>query len=288
MQLSKIKVVCRSRSLVFDLLLCGALMLFVQLPVHASQSVTLTWNPSAATNVAGYKIYFGTTSHNYSATNTAGLATNTTISGLVEGQTYYFAASTYDSAGDQSAYSSEVSYVVPVSLTLGLGLHPVTGLTVTANPGVPNSVILSWTPSIDAGVAGYQIFSGSAPGNYSLSQNLGLVNRLVFTGLTPGSTSYFAIKEYDTAWNESDISAEISWQNPVPPAAPAALGAPVRAGKQFSFTVSGPTNTPSVVQASTDLVNWVSVQTNTAPFTFVDTNAASFSKRYYRTYYLSP
>ncbi|HSY17865.1 MAG TPA: fibronectin type III domain-containing protein [Candidatus Acidoferrales bacterium] len=273
-----------------SVLLCHALMLFIQLPVHASQSVALTWNPSAATNVAGYKIYFGTTSHNYSATNTAGLTTNATISGLAEGSTYYFSAASYDSAGNQSTNSTEVSYAVPASLVQGLppGLHLVTGLKVTANPGVPNSVILSWTASTDAGVAGYQIFSGSAPGNYSMSQNLGLVNSLVFTGLTPGATSYYAIKEYDTAWNESDISAEISWQNPVSSVPAAKLAAPVRVGKQFSFTVSGPTNTPSVVQASTDLVHWVSVQTNTAPFTFVDTNAASFSKRYFRTYYLSP
>ena len=283
MQFSKIRVVRRSRSLVFDLFLCSALMLFVQLPADASQSVTLTWNPSIATNVSGYKIYTGTASHNYSATNTTGLATNATISGLVEGQTYYFAASTYDSAGNQSTNSGEVSYVVPA--VLPPGLHPVTGLTVTANPGVPNSVILSWTVSTDAGVAGYQIFSGPAPGNYSQSRNVGLVNSLVFTGLTPGATSYYAIKEYDTAWNESDISAEISSQNPVPPAT---LGAAVRAGKQFSFTVSGATNSQYVVQATTDMVNWVSLQTNTAPFTFVDTNAASFRQRYYRTYNLSP
>lgn len=266
-----------------DLLLCGALMLLVQSSVHASQSVALTWNPSVATNVAGYKVFLGTASHNYSATNTAGLTTNTTISGLVEGQTYYFSAASYDSAGNQSTNSTEVSYAVPAVVTPGL--HPVTGLKVTANPGVPNSVILSWTASTDAGVAGYQIFSGSAPGNYSMSQNLGLVTNLVFTGLTPGATSYYAIKEYDTAWNESDISAEISWQNSV---RQARLATPVRTGKQFSFTVSGATNSQYVVQASTDMVNWVSIQTNTAPFTFVDTNAASFRQRYFRTYYLSP
>jgi len=122
------------------LFLCGAVLLSCQLPVRASQSVTLTWNPTAATNVAGYKISFGTTSHNYSATNTTGLATNTTISGLVEGATYYFAASTYDSAGNQSTNSTEVSYVVPA---------PAATLTSPARSGGQFSFTVS-------GVAGYQ------------------------------------------------------------------------------------------------------------------------------------
>ena len=45
-------------------------------------------------------------------------------------------------------------------------------------------------------------------------------------------------------------------------------------------------NARYAVQASTNLVNWVSVQTNTAPFTFVDTNIAAYSKRFYRAYAL--
>ena len=40
-----------------------------------------------------------------------------------------------------------------------------------------------------------------------------------------------------------------------------------------------------IVQASTDIVNWVPVQTNTAPFTFVDTNASRFGQRFYRSVY---
>ena len=174
----------RGRLPVFNFFVCSVLMLLVQLPIHAGQSVTLTWNRSAATNVAGYKIYSGTASRAYAGTNVVVLATNVTLSSLAQGKTYYFAAKTYDSAGHESAFSSEATYTVPV--------------------------------------------------------------------------------------------------------APVTLGAPVRTGKQFSFSVLGTTGSQYVVQASTNLVKWVTLLTNTAPFTFVDTNAASFSKRYYRTYYLSP
>jgi hypothetical protein len=55
---------------------------------------------------------------------------------------------------------------------------------------------------------------------------------------------------------------------------------------QFALTVNGTTGYTYVVQASTDMVNWTSVQTNTAPFTFVDTNASQFKQRFYRSFYI--
>lgn len=42
------------------------------------------------------------------------------------------------------------------------------------------------------------------------------------------------------------------------------------------------TNSHYIVQISTDLMNWVSVKTNTAPFTFVDGDAGQFNQRFYR------
>jgi len=37
-----------------------------------------------------------------------------------------------------------------------------------------------------------------------------------------------------------------------------------------------------VIQASADLANWQAVQTNAAPFTFTQTNAAGYSREYFR------
>jgi fibronectin type 3 domain-containing protein len=159
-------------------------MLFAQLTVRAGQSVTISWNPSVATNVAGYKIYYGTTSHSYVTNVAVGVPANAvTINGLVDGKTYFFAATTYDAARNESALSAEAAYTVPVT--------------------------------------------------------------------------------------------------------PVSLGSTSCVGKQFSFNVPGVAGYHYVVQSSTNLVNWVSVLTNTAPFTFTDTNASA-AKRFYRTCYLSP
>jgi hypothetical protein len=83
----------------------------------AGQSATLIWNPNTNSNVAGYNVYYGAVSGAYTNMINAGNATNTTISGLVAGATYYFAATTYDSMGGESGYSTEASYTVPTTLS---------------------------------------------------------------------------------------------------------------------------------------------------------------------------
>jgi hypothetical protein len=76
-------------------------------------SVTLAWNPSPGSSVAGYILYEGLASQNYTNTFDVGNATNATISQLVPGTTYYFAVAAYDSNNVQSLLSPEVSYLVP-------------------------------------------------------------------------------------------------------------------------------------------------------------------------------
>jgi hypothetical protein len=65
----------------------------------------------------------------------------------------------------------------------------------------------------------------------------------------------------------------------------ASLAVASYAAGQFAINVSGATGQSYAVQASADLVNWVTLQTNTAPFTFTDTDAGQFSQRFYRAVY---
>jgi len=90
----------------------------MQLSAFATGSVTLAWNASTYPNVAGYNVYYGRASGAYTNKICSGNATKATISGLVQGTTYYFAATTYASSGTESPFSSEVSYLVPVLVTM--------------------------------------------------------------------------------------------------------------------------------------------------------------------------
>lgn len=59
----------------------------------------------------------------------------------------------------------------------------------------------------------------------------------------------------------------------------------VPGGTPFRFTVPGGLAVPSVVQASTDLANWVAIQTNAAiagNFTVTDWQSAGYGRRFYR------
>ncbi len=83
----------------------------------SSSTVTLAWQPptqntdgSPITDLAGYKIHYGTASAAYSQTvavNNAGL-TRYVVDNLAGG-TYYFAISAYNSKGLESDLSAEVS-----------------------------------------------------------------------------------------------------------------------------------------------------------------------------------
>jgi hypothetical protein len=98
------------------LFMLGGMAVLWQLTARATQSVTLGWEPSIDPNVAGYNIYYGTASHVYVNKVTSGNVTNATVSGLVEGITYFFAATTTDTSGAESDFSNEASYVVPLPL----------------------------------------------------------------------------------------------------------------------------------------------------------------------------
>ncbi|OQX59725.1 hypothetical protein B5M50_02295, partial [candidate division KSB1 bacterium 4484_219] len=71
-------------------------------------SVTVSWNPNSETDLAGYKIYYGTQSRNYDKTIDVGNTTSYRITNLSDGLTYYFAVTAYDTANNESDFSEEV------------------------------------------------------------------------------------------------------------------------------------------------------------------------------------
>ena len=158
------------RAVVNSLLLCG-MALLIRLPAFAIQNVTLAWNPSTDPTVVGYNIYYGGKSGNYTNTLSAGNATNMTVSGLVEGNTYYFAATTYNSSGVQSPFSNEVSYSVPTTANQPPTLNPINNLTINENAGLQTVNL-------------YGITSGAANENQTLTVTAASGN----TNLVPNPT----------------------------------------------------------------------------------------------------
>lgn len=72
-------------------------------------TATLSWAPNTDSDLAGYKVYVGTSSGAYGIPLDVGNVTSYTIGNLTAGTTYYFAVTAYDQSKNESVYSSEVS-----------------------------------------------------------------------------------------------------------------------------------------------------------------------------------
>ncbi|QWV91832.1 fibronectin type III domain-containing protein [Geomonas oryzisoli] len=129
-------------------------------------SVTLAWDPSPDTDLAGYRIYYQANSANLpfqgtgavqgSAPVDGGNVTTASITGLDPANAYYFAVTAYDSTGQESVYSNIVQ--VPETLP------PVVSVTSpTDNTTVGGTVAISAAATDNAGIAKVQFLVNGSP-----------------------------------------------------------------------------------------------------------------------------
>jgi hypothetical protein len=158
----------------------------------AGGSVKLSWNANTENDVAGYRIYFGTSSGNYSKVEIAGKATTYTVNDLQEGATYYFVVTAYDNSGNESGYSEEV----PVTI---LDTTPPLISAVAAKNLTTSGATITWTtdePSdsqVDYGIsAGY---GASSP----LNSQLVTSHSVTLTGLSASATYHYRVNSRDAS-----------------------------------------------------------------------------------------
>jgi hypothetical protein len=96
---------------VLSLLLCALLNPALCNP----GDVTLAWDANTETDIAAYRIHYGLASRNYDRVLDAGNNTTCVVTGLEQGQTYYFAATALNTEGMESDFSNEVSTTLSTS-----------------------------------------------------------------------------------------------------------------------------------------------------------------------------
>ena len=72
-------------------------------------------------------------------------------------------------------------------------------------------VTLAWDANSEPNIAGYKVYYGTASRVYNWYFDVGNVTTYSVTGLTDGSTYYFAATAYDTSGVESTYSSEVSY-----------------------------------------------------------------------------
>lgn len=84
-------------------------------PDISAPQVTLEWDPNSESDLAGYRIYVGSSSRIYEFWTDAGNYTSHTFTNVQEGETYFFAVTAYDIYDNESDFSQEVSCTIPSS-----------------------------------------------------------------------------------------------------------------------------------------------------------------------------
>ena len=184
------------------IILLSIIILICQFSVKAhSAQATLAWNPpvnadgTLFTGFAGYKLLVGTASGNYTESIDVGNATSYVHNNLSDGLTYYFTVVDYDSSGNLSGYSNEVSKSFPFIYTLTAtagtggsitpvgnattstatnGSYTITSVTVTKNSTMAFSIVPN---------SGYTISSVAVD-----SVPAGTVNSYTFSNITADHT----------------------------------------------------------------------------------------------------
>jgi NPCBM/NEW2 domain len=114
----------------------------------------LAWDPNPEADVAGYILFYGTTSGSYSTSVDVGNTTTWNTDTLTEGQPYFFAVLAYDTNGRRSPLSTEIT---ARPFTAARMHTPTPGSTLTGA-----SASFQW--SAGSGVSQYRLSVGTAFG----------------------------------------------------------------------------------------------------------------------------
>ena len=86
-------------------------------PTGAPSTAILAWDAVTATNLNGYRIYYGTNPGRYLQSVGQGInvgrVESYTLNGLASGTRYYFAVTAFDTSGNESGFSNEVFKDIP-------------------------------------------------------------------------------------------------------------------------------------------------------------------------------
>jgi predicted phage tail protein len=159
--------------------------------------VSLAWDANSETDLAGYRIYYGTSSRSYGSPVTLGKVTTYTVQSLSSG-TYFFTVTAFNSSGAESGYSNEVTTTIAPTDTT-----PPVYVAISAGSITSTGAIVTWTTNE---LSDSQVEYGITPGfGISTVLNTALVTSHAqsLTGLSPNTLYYYRAKSSDAAGNSS-------------------------------------------------------------------------------------
>ena len=207
--------------------------------VVSCQQINLTWSASTDTlAIASYRVFRGTSASNLvQVATTYSTPTSYTNYSLTPSTKYYFGVEAVDTDGNVSPMSAVVA-----ATTLALPSAPTK---LVATPVSTSQIGLTWSAGPSGmPLTGYYIFRGTTPTNLI---QIGGAGTTAYTdySLTPSTTYYYAVEEFDTGGNVSPLSSVVSATTMALPSAPTQLVATPVSTSQIGLSWSaGPSGMP--------------------------------------------
>ena len=180
-------------------------------------------------------------------------------------------------------------YLTPASQAITLGSHWTSVLAVTNyGPGGSTNIVVTNTLSAGLSVVSAVPTVGTVSlDGSSLVWSLGNLpagaGATLALNLLPGSVGSFtnnAVVYGASDPNPDDDAAVATVQ--VGSSLPPVISSVSLVGGGFRFNVTGDPGSSVIIQASTNLFNWVNVYTNVSPFAYTNLNSSAYPQRFYR------
>jgi Fibronectin type III domain/Bacterial Ig domain len=167
-----------------------------------AQSVTLAWDANTETNLAGYNLYFGPQTGVYTNKITLGKTTTNAVNGLVSGSTYYFAVTAFNTAGAESDYSTEVSYLVPGSSNRPPTLGTIANRTIPEDAGIQTVALTGISSGASNEVQNLVVTATSS--------NPALIPTPTVTYTSPSTTGMLSFASVTNAFGSATITVTVN------------------------------------------------------------------------------
>jgi hypothetical protein len=178
------------------------IIIFNVTPIFAA-GVALSWDPPTTntdgtplTDIAGYKVYYGTASGNYSLSIDVGNVTTYQVNNLTSGFTYYFVTTVYNTSGNESGYSNEINHTIQTSDTTPPVVSGIQSANVTSS-----SVTVSWTTN-EASDTQIEYGTSISYGNTTvLNSSMVTSHSQNISGLSSSTLYHYRVRSRDASAN---------------------------------------------------------------------------------------
>ena len=164
----------------------------------------MTWTYNSEPDIAGYKIYYGTSSGNYTQTVSAGNQNYNYLYGLQGCTPYYLVVKAVDLSGLESGVSQEGTGTASGSSSL----QTPTGIAISSAESV---ITLSWNANPECDIYGYRVYRSTTSGTgYQEIAYVRPGTSYLDRNIANGTRYYYAVKAYSYAGVGSAYSSEVN------------------------------------------------------------------------------